>query len=429
MKFILISLLVFCVLISCEVTYAQISREETKPKITGLCVEYDPNNFDPNNAAHWYHKAFELCQKPPKGIDLKAYVFEGAVLNPGLKQYLKKQKPVIDLLIKASKIRHCDWEHDRFKNIWFPSNGLNIKGTQVCFRLLLVDIYYIEENVTSIEILNRCQILSQFSKHLDTVNSGGSDYLLRLAVKGDILKYVHGYLKRHPNITSEELEVFNEFLRKQDVISIDEIFDDQIEFAKTALTKHTEQSLDNITAKILNFKGLEGRKEFFDRNLNFYKEHIANLRTTVKTFLVIKPSEILLLNQKLYDDSEFLVRKFANHSEDFQPTTEDYENLIKYGKSLFAMTHSLPLSQIFHVKAIVDTHRNVLLTAIPLLLEYHKTGKLSEEVLSNSPKDAFGNQLFELTKTETGFTLKSRSIDIKENKHRKYEFVLPMELR
>jgi len=69
---------------------------------------YDPNNFDPGNAAHWYRKAFALYEEP-EGLDLKAYTLDEAELTPKLEQYLKKQKQIVDLVIKAAQIEHCDW--------------------------------------------------------------------------------------------------------------------------------------------------------------------------------------------------------------------------------------------------------------------------------------------------------------------------------
>ena len=84
-----------------------------------------------------------------------------------------------------------------------------------------------------------------------------------------------------------------------------------------------------------------------------------------------------------------------------------------------------PLHALYHSEMRSNTLRNALLVGVSFKIEYLKTGKLPDSLPADSPKDAFGEQLFELIKTESGFTLKSKSYDVKKNEQPEYEFKLP----
>ena len=87
---------------------------------TCALAAYDPNNFDPDNAAHWYRKAFALYEGP-NDIDLSDFINGDIELTPKIERFLKKQQPVIDLLQKAAAINYCDWEFDPYERGHYSS--------------------------------------------------------------------------------------------------------------------------------------------------------------------------------------------------------------------------------------------------------------------------------------------------------------------
>ncbi|MBW8017822.1 MAG: hypothetical protein FVQ82_16740 [Planctomycetes bacterium] len=378
------------------------------------------------NASDWYQKAFALYKKTTVSINLNDYILRDAALTVEQEQYLRKQKPIIDLMIQAVQMKNCDWGHGRYQNIWLPIDSLKAKEVRGCFRLLLADVRYVDENVPPMKLLERCEAISSFSKHLDLVDSSGLDFLVRLNVKYDAFRYIHFYLNRNPNMTTRSIEAFFKYLKTEDVFNMKKVFDTHIKFAEIALTNYTVQNFDSTAAKVMDFKGSTGRKEFFRENLEVYKEHISNLRTISKKPLVEILPGLEVSEQRHFDALEFLDNRFSNYTEESQVTKEDYEVLIKHGRYLFSSIHTPPVYQLYRSMAKVNTCRNALLTAIPLILDYHKTGELPDSVPLNLPKDAFGNS-FELIKTKNGFTLNSKSIDSQEKDDHskyKYEFIL-----
>ncbi|MEN8128351.1 MAG: hypothetical protein ABFR90_11195 [Planctomycetota bacterium] len=332
-------------------------------------AKYDPNNFNPENAAHWYRKAFSSYEKPNETIDLHTYVFENMELTPEIAQYLKKQQPIVGLMTKAACIDYCDWEYGPYEDIWSLSEaslepGSNSINAKACFRVFLADMYSTENENTPMKMLGQLQILFRFSKHLDGLNRDTVTYLSCFRIKSEIFEYFHDYIKRQANkMTSDELESFYKLLKKENTINFDDIFDEQLEFAQKALTKHTDQSIDDKTEKILNFKGPEGRKEYYKRNLRFYKEHIANLRVNTKNPLVLKALTSQIWDQGA-NECDLLYNKFGNYPDGFEPSEEDYQYLLKHSSSLFASMHSPPMFQIYEFKVSIDTHRSVSLTIL-----------------------------------------------------------------
>lgn len=102
-------------------------------------AKYDPNHFDPDNAAHWYRKAFEFLEPfdfdatgkyfaskqriiPPdsdtkkigrqleNNRQLREYIYGEIELNDNIESQVKKE--VVDLFLKASKCKFCDWGYD-----------------------------------------------------------------------------------------------------------------------------------------------------------------------------------------------------------------------------------------------------------------------------------------------------------------------------
>ena len=134
---------------------------------------------------------------------------------------------------------------------------------------------------------------------------------------------------------------------------------------------------------------------------------------------------ISTVEHEMLDECDSSFEKYQSLPDDFVPTQKDYDDFIENCGHLFLVLNTIPMDVICYYEMSRNTARNALLTGIPLMLDYRKTGKLAKSVPLGSYKDAFGNQSFELIKTKTGFILKSKSIDIRKDKRPEYEFTLP----
>jgi len=388
---------------------------------------YDPNHFDPNNAAHWYRKAFALYEEP-NNIDLKAFVDGEIESTPELRQYLKRQQTVIDLFSKATQIEYCDWKFDRYKDIWNFGNNNYASDVVDCVLLILANTRHHEQNLSPEKVINTWRQCFNAAQHIYHPNDW--DMLLSIAIKSKCYSYIHDYMERNPDMTQNELILLKNLLLDESngrVISLNELLDDRINFARTALTKHKDQKpkTEPYIEQILALKGQEGWNDFLDKTLSIYEKHINNLRVAVNTPPALRYTAISLADQSATNARDIL-EKFSSLPENYVPTQKDYDDLMRISGYLFAIRET-PTLHVYRWQMYYDTKRNAILTAISLLLEYHNSGNLPEEVSANSPKDAFGNQPFTLIKTGTGFTLKSQSMDIMKDKYPEYEFKLPKE--
>ena len=157
--------------------------------------------------------------------------------------------------------------------------------------------------------------------------------------------------------------------------SLNEMLDDQLEFAKTALTKHRDQNTNfGIQGKIIAFKRESGWNEFFINSLSFYEKHINNLRNAVNTPIAFRYLMISQVEKNFEDKFDKFFSKYNTLPADFIPTEKDYEAFIEESGCIFAMSDCSPLRIIYYVEMDSQTAENALLTGIPLLLEYRMNG-------------------------------------------------------
>ncbi|MCK5001245.1 MAG: hypothetical protein KAS23_16995, partial [Anaerohalosphaera sp.] len=201
---------------------------------------------------------------------------------------------------------------------------------------------------------------------------------------------------------------------------------DKLKFARRALTDHRDQRPSEFSQcdKILAFKGDEGWKEFFDSSLSFYEKYSKNMRVAVNAPLAMRYFMISTVENSIFDDFDTFEEKYEKLPDDYVPTKEDYDDFIKDCGVGFPMFNGAPMGVIYYIEMSSITKRNALLVGVSLKLEYLKTGKLPDGVPVGSPKDAFGEQAFDLIKTEEGFKIKSRSYNVATNEQPEYEFKL-----
>ena len=358
---------------------------------------------------------------------MSSYVIDEAEATAGLEQYLEKQNPVIDLISKASEIEFCDWQYDRYGDIWNGNNDYAYKLTHCCM-LVLASARYGEDSLSPSDIVKACKICLNTAEHINRPNAW--DQLNYMGLRSQCFKYIHNYLNRHPNLKSKELSMFYQLLLKDSqrkTISLNTILDEEMNFTRIALTEHTDQKPDfeSSEIKIIEFQK-NGWKEFFESSLNYCENHIRNLRSAANTPIAIRSLAINTAEQKLMSDCDAFLEKFLHVPDDFVPTQKDYDTFIKNSGSMFAVNNNFSL---FYVQQYfensIGTMRNALLVGTQIILEYRKTNTLPKVIAQDWPKDAFGNQTFDLIKTEMGFILKSKSMDVRKKEFPKYEFRLP----
>jgi hypothetical protein len=202
-------------------------------------AQYDPNHFDPNNAAHWYRKAFALYEEP-NDIDLDAYIGGKIELTPAIADFLKSQKPVIDLVTKAAQIEHCDWQHEYLANGTFSLPPYSYSGKNIAILLLAYGKYQ-EDTNPDITINSIFEPPLRLASHIDS--NVLIDHLVACAIRSITYDEILKYLNRHLNCSVAYLDRAEMFIRNKAVrpkISYADTMNSEIKFATIILTQYKE---------------------------------------------------------------------------------------------------------------------------------------------------------------------------------------------
>lgn len=122
--------------------------------------------YPPDNAAVLYYKAFMLYKEQDgMAAMLQDYRKDRIELNEQIEQYIEKNRPVIDILLDASRIDHCDWglDYSRGTELLLPPHH---EVRQVIW-LIAADATLQAERGHYRQALERCLAMYRMARHLN----------------------------------------------------------------------------------------------------------------------------------------------------------------------------------------------------------------------------------------------------------------------
>jgi hypothetical protein len=241
------------------------------------CAQYDPNHFDPDNAAHWYRKAFDLYDEP-NDFDLDEYIHYRIKLSLEIDHYLKQQKPVVKLLARAALIENYDWE-------FYPSPGnftpSYLSDARDCAVLLLADARYAIDNEDPTifsERIDHCLTLSLRIDRGDTLS-----FLTSAGMRSRTYAFIREYLNNHPDCSLEHLQAVKGLLLNngnRHYNSYRDLLDYEAQRAHIILGNQDSNLLISIPLweSLLNPAENTIQQDFYKRNYDFYEKYITQLK-------------------------------------------------------------------------------------------------------------------------------------------------------
>lgn len=416
-------------------------------------AKYDPNHFAPDNAAHWYRKAFELYEEP-KDIDLGDYIHGEVELSPEIRFFVEKQQPTIDLLKKAAAAKHCDWQFDPYENGRYssPPYLTDVKDIAV---FLLAEIRHKEDMQQDINIREHFRLVLQLASHLDSTSA--INHLVSTAIRSMTYETIHEYLNRHPDLPLEKLYQAKALLQDksiQPVITYKDVVTQDIENTRRILTDYkTHFYSDHFLTKGLGIPAEQLSDSFYQRNLAFYIDYMKKYQQFLDFPYPKASQEIIASGQELNAQARLY---FKEYQEQLREKIEKYESELvdeiiqmDEGDYEFKQLELKLLSEVnvehlekcdFLYTALLGgpksvtslsiytrnrTQRNALEAGISLLIRYRKKGKLPENLPPSLPKDLFSEKPFLIIKKDNGFKLKCQGENLSRHEFHEYEFVLP----
>lgn len=358
--------------------------------------------YPPDNAAVLYYKAFMLYQPPDNiGPALWDYWKGNAESNEKIEEFIKKNRRVVDIVLDATRIDHCDWGLDYSKGteILLPPHH----RAREIFALLAAEATQHADSGDCRKALGRCISMYRMTRHL---NEGPIIcYLVGTAISAGTHKCLTRFLSEIPQDTEiltwlrDELTEF-----EKQPYSVKPGLDWKREAGIISMTPDrighvVESGLDDGTLKqkILQ-KVRVADKQFFDRNKQYWNNYMA---------------EIITAFDLPYPQAQpRLARLDARPSEEFSKNPDA------------TLTVALaPTWQRIHTLSVrLQTHTNAIKAAIEVYLMNARTGTLPDALPDGSPGDLYSGKPFQYEKIADGFILRCRGKDLEKDEPYEYEF-------
>ena len=358
----------------------------------------------PDNAALLYHQAFLLYEKPDATMDkmLRDFLDDKIGVNEVIEQHIEKNRRVIDYIVTAADIPNCDWGYDYSQG--FELTIPNLAQLRRVTYLVQAEAKLLSEHGDYMTALERCLSMHKMALHAADRTMIG--YLMALAISRRANTAIQDILKDTPensqvlNWFKEQLiHIQNKFLLFRDYIVYEaEVFVATMQKDKAqAIVEMAwdEECYDPNTAERI----LAADEEFFERNRDCYRDHIAGIQAVLDTAMPYMQAygKLQELEEKLVKEAK---EKDAPLALLFAPAVDKIYSLAVRGK----------------------THTNAIRVALDIYLIKAKTGQLPDTLPSGLPNDLFSGKPFQYAKTADSFILRCQGRDLVKDEIYEYEF-------
>jgi len=362
---------------------------------------------DPDNAALLYYQAFLIYEKPDDTMqDMVENLAKGRIEpNPTITRYIENCRPAIELAVSASELAHCDWGMKY-------TDGLSMQMPCLSQTRHLSYIILAEARIASAEedydlAIDRCLTARRLALQVAGEPIAIS-FLVGKAIERQANKCIRDivssykiepetiqYLKAQLEELDSRVKSIEFFLETEREVMAMYIIPERIRevLPYVGLPGFEEADADRVR-KFIN----TADEEFCQRSLKYFNEYWNEIFSSLE-----------LPYRRAYTRLEELGEK---------PRQDCGENPDAIMTALLAPA----------VKAIYnhDIHKrsssNALKTALEIYIVAAQTGQLPHCLPAGMPKDLFSNEDFEYEKTDTGFILRCRGKDLKEDTIHEYEF-------
>jgi hypothetical protein len=385
------------------------------PVLSGMAAEKAAQPGE--NAAVSYHKAFDAYNSPENGLEsrLDQYVRCKGDVSEEIRRHVDNNREALSLALQAANMTKCVWETENLPTKEW-SDSLLISSIMTGFNglenLVLSDARIQFERWNNDECLRRALACYRMAEH-----AGPTMYLLQLGIESKTNTLIRWVLSQN-RLQQGELKLLANrlvFIKKNRQGFLP-VFDRDTQRTVEMLSKMTEKY---IQQELKSFS----QKTIVDPNqsveikcttptaaeiVQVYSEHRKFLRA-----IIGKPYREAFGEMQRFKDDVML-----------QNTQADVENakMILDGAEVLSSYNHVGFFKALNIDVITRAAFNANESAIGILLEKQRTGKLPDELPKGLPPDPFSGKDFEYKKTESGFVLRCRLEDLESHKTHEYEF-------
>jgi len=362
--------------------------------------------FPPDNAAVLYLRAFIIYEEPGRDINKMLDDLRDGKIKPNdqIRQYVQKNRPVIELVTTASQIPDCDWGRDHSKG--FDLMMPEIATVRKLAFMLVADSKIFLHDKDYKTSLERCLTIHRMARHIGddliisnlvgiAMNSLANEHiriiLSEMPADVETLEWLKNQMleisAKTPSLISailNEAEISAREIRKE---RIDEILKDHSQ----------EEILKKIPKEIIE-KIRSGDEEYFAQSRKYYMDFIASVQAVFGL---------------PYEDAQRELNKLSE-----KITKEAGTNPAAFVTSIMSPS----VAKLCTNETFSKTNFNAMNAAIDIYIVKAKTGQLPNELPKDMSKDLFSSKDFEYKKTIDGFILRCRGKDLDKDKIHEYEF-------
>jgi len=357
--------------------------------------------YPPDNAAVLYYKAFTLYESPEQTIDLWDYWKGNIESNKKIEEFLKKNRRIIDMVLDASRIDHCDWglDYSQGTEVLLPPHH---KARDI-FALLAAEARTQADTGDYKKALGRCISIYRMARHLN--ERPIISYLVGIAINAANNKCVTQFLSEMPQEAEILIWLRSELteLDKQP-FSIEPVLRWKreagiISMSPERIRDAVQAGLDDgPTKKKILERIRTANQQFFAKNITYWNNYMDSVEAAFDLPYRQGYTKLKKLDEEL--SKEFNKNTDATLTTVFGPTWQ----------------------RIYSLSIRFNTHSNALKAAIEIYLIKARTGKLPDALPPGLPGDLFSGKPLLYEKTKDGFTLRCQGKEVSRNEVYKYEF-------
>jgi hypothetical protein len=357
-------------------------------------------SYPPDNAAVLYYKAASLYEVDDEMAEMLSDLQKGKIeLNDRIREFVKKNRLIINTVLDATEVKNCDWGMDF-------SQGLDMMFPRLGSFRRLVYLVIADAKILAAEgdyevALGRCMNLYKMARHLN--DRVYINYLVGIAVNGITNNCVNRIMSDMPQGMQSLTGLKNQLIEIDSIpLSFKPALLGERETMLMLMTleyipdivRFCERELDEPTKEKL----LSADEAFLERNRAYYENYVTDIIAAfdmpyVKGYAIMKDLAEKMLKDVKENPDATLTGILA-------PATD----------------------RIFSLSTRFETHNNAIKTAIELYMIKARTGKLPDALPTGLPGDLFSGKAFQYEKTAEGFILRCQGKDLGKDEIYEYEF-------
>lgn len=358
--------------------------------------------YPPDNAAVLYYQAFMLYDASAEAKSMLDDYRQGLIGPDGkVEEYLADNKRIIDMVLDATQIEHCDWglDYSQGTEVLLPPHH----QARDIFFLIAAEARMQADKGDWKSGLEHCMAMYRMARHLN--ERPLICYIVGIAINAANHKCVTQILSAMPPETETLTWLQTELTHlDEQPFSIGPVLQWKrqaaiISMSPDRIVEAVETGLDDCDVKtriLERIRTADG--PFYARNVAYWNDFMDQVEAAF---------------EKSYDEA------FATLGElDKKPCAALDTNPAASLTVCFAPT----FQQIYALSIRLEAHSNALRTAVELYLARAREGRLPETLPADTLTDPFSNRPFAYTRTADGFVLRCRGEDLFKHMVHEYEF-------